>query len=258
MAEPGKYIYCIIACPESRTFDGLAIGQRERDGLIYTVCHNGLAAVVSDSAQKQYESTRHNMMAHQKALETVMREFTLLPVRFGTVTDSASPTQSIQKLLSSRGEEFQRHLKDIEGKVELGLKAFWRDEKAIFDEILAENSTIRRLRNSLADKPPQAIRFDGISLGQMVQEALGRKRTQEAASILSPLRTITPRIRESQASVDRMVVNAAFLVDKGQEQAFDQAIKQLDEKLGNRIVFKYVGPVPPYNFVNIVVNWDEL
>jgi len=258
MAELGKYLYCIIACPEPRTFDGLAIGQRERDGLIYTVCHKGLGVVVSDSPQKQYESTRHNMMAHQKALEMVMREFTLLPVRFGTVTDSASPAQSIQKLLSSRCEEFQRHLKEMEGKVELGLKAFWRDEKAIFEEILAENPDIRRLRNSLADKPPQVIRFDGISLGQMVKEALGRKRTQEAASILSPLRAIALRINESQTSVDRMVVNAAFLVDLGQEQAFDQAIKQLDEKLGNRIVFKYIGPVPPYNFVNIVVNWDEL
>lgn len=257
MTEQGKYIYCVIACDKDCTFDGLAMGGQ--DSMVYTVCHDGVAAVVSDSPLKQYESTRHNMMAHERALETIMREFTLLPVRFGTVADSAFPTQSIRKLLSTRYEEFQRLLKEMDGKVELGLKAFWRDEKAIFEDILAENSDIRRLRNSLAGKPPEAVRFDGISLGQMVKEALNRKKSQEAANILAPLRQIAHHnIKENETLLDRMIVNAAFLVEKSQEHDFDQAIRRLDEESGNRIVFKYVGPVPPYNFVNIVVNWEQL
>ena len=57
-----------------------------------------------------------------------------------------------------------------------------------------------------------------------------------------------------------MVVNAAFLVDRGREreEEFDRQVRKLDEELGHRCLFKYVGPVPPYNFVNIVVNWQEL
>ena len=256
MAEVGKYLYCIIPCQQDRTFDAVAIGSE--DGVVHTVCHKGLAVVVSGSPVKQYESTRRNMIAHEKVLETVMREFTLLPVRFGTITDSASPIENIQKLLSSRFEEFNRLLRDMEGKVELGLKAFWRDEKAVFEEIVNENADIRRLRNSLLGKPPEAIRFEGIPLGRMVKEALDRKRSQEAAKILLPLRPIAHRVRENDTLVDRAIVNAAFLVDGKREQDFDQAIRRLDEKLNNRVAFKYVGPVPPYNFVNIVVNWQEL
>ena len=53
-----------------------------------------------------------------------------------------------------------------------------------------------------------------------------------------------------------MVLNAAFLVEKANEAACDQAVQALDAEMGKRMMFKYVGPVPPYNFVNIVVQWD--
>ena len=256
MSEMGKYLYCIIPCSENRTFDADVIG--DGGGAVHTVPHNGLAAVVSDSPVTQYESTRRNMVAHERVLETVMREFTLLPVRFGTVTDSTAPVQDIQKLLGSRFEEFQKLLEDMEDKVELGLKAFWRDEKAIFEEIVAENGDIRRLRNSLSGKSPEATHFDRVRLGEMVKEALNRKRAKEAAKILLPLRRIAHSARENEALGDRMVVNAAFLVDKSKEPEFDQAVSKLDEQLGERVVLKYIGLAPPYNFVNIVVDWKEL
>jgi len=256
MAEMSKYLYCIIPCSENRTFDADVIGNG--GGVMHTVCHQGLAAVVSDSSVKQYESTRRNMMAHEKAIERVMKEFTLLPVRFGTVTDFTSPIQDIRKLVGSRFEEFQKLLQDMEDKVELGLKAFWRDEKAIFEEIVAENTDIRKLRNSLSGKSPEATHFDRVRLGERVKEALNRKRDKEAAKILLPLRGLAHSVRENDVLADRIVVNAAFLVDRSKEPDFDQAVSKLDEQFGGRIVFKYIGSAPPYNFVNIVVNWEEL
>ena len=256
MYEMGKYLYCIIPCSENRTFDADVIGNG--GGVVHTVCHQGLAAVVSDSPVRQYENTRQNMMAHEKAIEIVMKEFTLLPVRFGTITDSASPIQDIQKLLVSRFEEFQKLIQDMQDKVELGLKAFWRDEKAIFEEIVAENGDIRRLRNSLSGKSPEATHFDRVRLGEMVKEALNRKRAKEAAKILLPLRGITHSVRENEALGDRMVVNAAFLVNKSKEPEFDQVVGKLDEQFVERVAIKYIGSAPPYNFVNIMVDWKEL
>lgn len=256
MVEPGKYLYCIIPCPEERTFEVAAIGVEE--AVVHTLCHKGLAAVVSDSPVKEYECTRRNMMAHERVLETVMREYTLLPVRFGTVADSESPEEDIQKLLLSKFEELHRLLGDMEGKAEMGLKAFWRDEKAIFEEIVAENPEIRQLRHSLSRISINVGHFDRIRLGEMVKRALDQKRAKEAARILPPLRRIAHSVRENEVLVDRMVVNAAFLIDRGKEAEFDYEVGKLDEQLGQRLAFKYVGPAPPYNFVNIVVNWKEL
>src|SRR3990172_4042731 len=82
-ASVGKYLYCIILCPEEHTFEDVSpIGGAS--GLVHTVPCEGLAAVGSDSPLREYESTRTNMMAHERVQEGVMREFTLLPVRFGT------------------------------------------------------------------------------------------------------------------------------------------------------------------------------
>jgi hypothetical protein len=52
-----------------------------------------------------------------------------------------------------------------------------------------------------------------------------------------------------------MFLNAAFLVDKGREKEFDNRVDELERSYGDRVKFKYVGPVPPFNFVNIVVKW---
>jgi len=54
-----------------------------------------------------------------------------------------------------------------------------------------------------------------------------------------------------------MVLNAAFLVDEARQVEFDAAVERLDQEMGKRLIFKYVGPVPPYNFVNIVVTWED-
>ena len=255
MLQAAKYVYCIITCQGDRSFDAAPVGGN--GGQVYTICHEGLGLVVSDSAKTSYESTRSNMIAHQRVLETVMQESTLLPVRFGTVADAASPVESIHRLLHSRHDEFSQLLGDMEGKAEMGLKAFWMEEKSIYDEIVAESPEIRRLRHLLAAKPPEVARFEGVALGRMVKEALDRKRSQEAAKLLAPLRPIADRLQENNTLMDRMILNAAFLIQKSRGLEFDQAVEKLDEEHSSRIGLKYVGPIPPYNFVDIVVNWED-
>lgn len=256
MTQPQKYLYCIIPCAEERAFPEIApLGGGDEP--VHTINHSGLAAAVSDSLAPSYETTRANMLVHQRVLECVMQEYTLLPVRFGTITDGSSPLTDIERLLERRCQEFDQLLAEMAGKVELGVKVLWRDERAAFEEILAENPRLLRLRDSLEGKPPQATHFDRLRLGQMVKEALERKRAAEAASLLAPLRKVAHRVVENPILVDKIVVNAAFLIDRQGEAAFDHSISQLEETQGHRFAFKYIGPVPPYNFVNIVVNWRE-
>lgn len=258
MTEPKKYLYCIIACAEDRNFeDATPVGDAE--GLVHTVTHHNLAAVVSDSPMAVYEATRANMMAHQDVLERVMQEFTMLPVRFGTVaTPPPCSREQICKLLEKRHEEFSRLLGDLDGKVELGLKVHWRDKRAMFEDLLAENPDLRTFRDSLAGRPPAATHYDRIRLGELVEEALQRKRNGEATAMLAPLRKIARQTAENPLWADRMLVNAAFLVNKDMETAFDREISRIEEKVGPQFVLKYVGPIPPYNFVQVHVNWKEL
>lgn len=256
MGHLGKYVYCIVRCSERRVFDDIA--PIAANGPVHTLPHNGLAVVVSDSPENDYESTRANMLAHERVQERLLKDFTLLPVRFGTVARPPSPAEQMQRLLEKRFHEFDRLLTDMHGKVELGLKVLWRDEKAIFEELMVENAGIAKLHQSIAGRLPQSTYFERIRIGEMVKNALERKRSNEAHDVLTPFRRIACSTVENQIIVDRMIVNAAFLVDTSQEARFDQAVAKLDEESGSRVVIKYIGPVPFYDFVNVTVNWQEL
>lgn len=248
----GKYMYCIIRCPEPRQFATRGMG--ERGDIVHTVRFEDLAAVVSDSPVAEYESNRRNMMAHTLVLEEVLQTWDILPVRFGTVAPSAEAIQ--EKVLKRRFGELHGLLQEMAGRVELGLKAFWY-EQAIFQEIVAEDPAIRRMRDALAGRPPEASYYPRLQLGEMVEQAMWKKRAQDAERILSALRPLAVELREGKVLTDRMVLSAAFLVDRDRQQAFDGAVRKIDEDMGRRLIFRYVGPVPPYNFVSIVVSWQE-
>lgn len=251
-SSEGKYVYCIIRDSEPIQFTTLGIG--ERGDIVHTVHFKDLAAVVSDSPVIDYDQSRRNMMAHTKVLEEVMAQFAILPVRFGTVAPTLDAV--IEKVLKRRREELEGLLQEIDDRVELGLKAFWY-EKVIFQEVVEEHPTIRELRNGLMDRPPEETYYERIRLGEMIEAAMERKREEDAAKIIPRLRRLAYRSQINDPFTDRMVVNAAFLVDGEREAEFDQVIEQLDSEMGDRFMFKYVGPVPPYNFVNVVVHWDE-
>jgi hypothetical protein len=47
-----------------------------------------------------------------------------------------------------------------------------------------------------------------------------------------------------------MIMNAAFLVSRQHEGDFDNRVKRIGARYES-LNFKYTGPWPPYNFVNI-------
>lgn len=250
-ARPGRYMYCMIRSSESCQFSTLGIG--ERGDPVYTINFMGLAAVVSDSPIMEYDESRRNMMAHTIVLEEVMRQYPILPVRFGTVAPNAEAV--LEQVLKRRYGGLISSFEEVEHRVELGVKAFWFDE-VIFQEIVEQNPPIRTLRDSLKSRTAEETFYERIRLGEMIEAAMSKKRDEDYESILVPLRPLVYKTRANKIVTDRMVLNAAFLVDRNREPEFDEVMKQLDAKMGKRMMFKYVGPVPPYNFVNIIIHWD--
>src|SRR5437773_12546915 len=83
--EGGKYVYCIIRSERQREFGGIGIGGGQR---VYTVHHNDLAAVVSDTPIVIYDPTREDVSAHESVNETLMKEDTVIPMPSGPVFGS--------------------------------------------------------------------------------------------------------------------------------------------------------------------------
>ena len=241
-----RYLYCVIAGEEPRSFDVDGIGGK--GDKVYTLPFDGLSAVVSDSPEAEYDSTRRNLTAHMRVLETVMAERTIVPIRFGSV----APTRQAvyDTLLKPQRQAIDGLLVDLEGRVEMGLKAFWLDG-ILYTEVLAARPDIARLRDKLIGRSPDESYYERVKVGELLDTAISEKRAEEADALLNAIKPFAFRVLEQDARGEQTVLSVAMLVDRDKTDALDEAITKLDTANEGRLLFKLVGPTAPYNFVDL-------
>jgi hypothetical protein len=246
----GKYVYCIIRLDRSREFGEIGIGGGAR---VYTVHHKDLAAVVSDTPIVIYDPTRENVLAHEFVNETVMREFTLIPMSFGTVFRSE---KDVSALLSSTYNAFTEVLDKMQDKIEFGLKILWDRDKVVAN-LEQENDEIRRLKDEITRNAASSTYFARMQLGRLVEAAMEEASNRYVADVHDALKNCSVASRSNKVIGDRMILNAAFLVDRNDEKTFDERVKEISRKYEELLTFKYTGPWPPYNFVNIKLKLEK-
>jgi Gas vesicle synthesis protein GvpL/GvpF len=248
--DGGKYVYCIIHSDRQREFGTIGIGGGQR---VYTVAHRDLAAVVSDTPIVIYDPTRENVLAHEFVNETVMREHTVIPMSFGTVFRSED---DVSELLRSTYQAFTDVLDKMKDKIEFGLKVLWDREKVIAN-IERENDEIRRLKDEISRHTASSTYFARMQLGRLIEGALEEMSMRYVSDIHEALKPSAVASRSNKPIGDRMILNAAFLVDRSAERAFDERVKDTSFRYEDLLTFKYSGPWPPYNFVNIKLKLEK-
>jgi hypothetical protein len=251
VVEEGKYVYCIIKSPKSREFGQIGIG--DGTNVVYTVHFQELAAVVSDTPIRIYDPTRENVLAHEFVNETVMREYTVIPMSFGTLFRTE---EDIVELLKSTYRAFDDVLEKMKDKIEFGLKVLWDREKVIAS-IEEDNEEIRRLKDEINRNAQSSTYFARMQLGRLVESALEDAGNSYVRDIHESLKPAAVASRSNKPIGDRMILNAAFLVGREREREFDEAVKGISRKYEDLLTFKYTGPWPPYNFVNIKLKLEK-
>ena len=249
-AVDGKYVYCIIRLDKPKDFGSVGIGGGQR---VYTVHYRDLAAIVSDTPLVIYDPTREHVLAHEFVNETVMREFTVIPMSFGTVFRSED---DVTELLRSTYQAFSDVLDKMQDKIEFGLKVLWEREKVIAN-LERENDEIRRLKDEISRHTASSTYFARMQLGRLIDGALEEMSTRYIADVHDALKASAVASRSSKPIGDRMILNAAFLVDRAMEGSFDVRVRDLSRKYEALLTFKYTGPWPPYNFVNIKLKLEK-
>jgi Gas vesicle synthesis protein GvpL/GvpF len=239
----GKYVYCIVQSEGPLRFGPLGLGSDPAE--VHTVNYRDLAAVVSNTPMVVQDPTRENILAHQRVNETVMKNHTVLPMSFGTVFKTGD---DIVELLRSAYDAFTDVLSKMKDKFEFGLKVLWERE-AIIREIEDEDEDIRRLKGEISSQKGSTY-FARMQYGRLIDQALQARSERYVAEIFGALRDVSVASRSNKPIGDRMIMNAAFLVARDRELAFDARVKEIGQRY-DKLTFKYTGPWPPYNFVNI-------
>lgn len=250
--EGGRYVYGIVQTKTPLSFGKIGIGGAGEP--VYTVNHLDIAAVVSKTPVAIFDPTRENALAHEHVIETVMKNYTIIPMSFGTVfrTDD-----DIRQVLKSIYPSLKDVLNQMAGKIEFGLKVNW-DRDQIIEELKQHDEELRRFHQEIVRKQLQSTYFARMQLGRMIDKSLAERSTQYVREIYETLRGCCVASRDNQPIGDKMIMNAAFLVDRARESEFDAMVNKIARKYGKRLKFKYTGPWPPYNFVNIRLKLERV
>jgi hypothetical protein len=212
------------------------------------VRENGFSAVVSDAMRSQYDASRANIGAHERIVRQAFDRGDVLPMRFGSV---ARDDQTVQSFLRDKHDVLEKSLAELHGRAELALKVLW-DRDAVLREILTQNDEIRALRDAIRTRPEDETYDERVELGRLTSEALEQRRNDEVERILARLRPKAVAVDVKPGS-ETMVLNAAFLVDQRALEGFDEEVSTVSREMSDRLTFRYLGPLPPYSFVNIAV-----
>jgi hypothetical protein len=244
MSGQGEYIYGIVEEPRLRRFSFTGVGEAD----VYTLNHQKIAAIVSDTEFSEIDPTRKNVQAHTLVQDELLKEYTLLPMGFGMVSASED---EVRVLLEKNYEGLTSELNRLADMIEVELKIYW-DQETVIKEIQGENQELSRLKTKIkASSSPGEIRNLMIEAGRLVENIVVDWKNRYAEEVYTVLQELSCEAKMNNPVGLKNLLNASFLIEKSRENAFKEQVFKLDAKFQGKVNFKYIGPMPPYNFVDI-------
>ncbi|MBM7095650.1 GvpL/GvpF family gas vesicle protein [Bacillus sp. H-16] len=249
MSKEGVYMFGAIETEEAQTFEKVKLAGEHRR--VYTIPYKGLSMVVTNAPVQIYEPSRQNLKAHQDTVAAVMKQFTIIPMSFGNVLESE---KDVKILLTKLSPQFNEIFPRIRGKMEVGLKLIGKKE---WIENSAQNEpAMKKLQTNVKGKNAEAGYYDRIKLGEAARNFMTKLQMTFDQEVFQPLAEVADAAKNNEAISERMLINAAFLIDKEKEAEFDALVNEFHEEWGDRVDFKYTGPWPAYNFINLKIKAD--
>ncbi len=226
------YAYAIDACagtvPYVEGFHGRAV---------HGVTAGGLRAAVSDGCEAPPQPTEPNLWTHERVVDALMRERTVLPMRFGTVLADAA---EIRSLLRERQDELQAALARVDGAIELGVRGAWRDA--------ADTRRDPSAAPAGADTPGVSPAPAGADYMASLVER--RRRAQELADLVDePLRALSRDSTRRILVSPNLPLSGAYLVSRERLDEFQARVDRLEREIDGAAIV-CTGPWAPYGFTD--------
>jgi Gas vesicle synthesis protein GvpL/GvpF len=216
---------------------------------VETVSDGELAALTSRVESTRVRAKRRDLLRHSQVLAAALERGTVLPLRFGVVFESEEAL--VDGFLRPRRDELAALLRGFEGRVELTVRAYY-EEGAILAEIVRDSPRIARLREETRRGSDAATYPLKVELGERVAGELQKRTQRDRKALLDRLRPFVLDQEVDQEPIEHQVIRASFLVERAHVSAFDAVMDEIAREHAGRIRLKYVGPLAPHSFVNVV------
>jgi len=212
--------------------------------------HDGLAAIAREVPLSEFgedalplrlndrEWLEANVLAHEDVLHGFL-ETGVVPLRFGAIYRD---TRDVERMLEARSAFFRSALERLRGRVELGVKAWLvtpADPAASTGPAVGGRAYLERRRDQLTAARERVERATAL-----VADAHRRLLEVAVDGLVN-----RPQAQELTGRSDQMVLNAAYLVPRGDEEVARTLARLGPSSAGEGVEFELTGPWPPYNFV---------
>ncbi|MBI1867370.1 MAG: GvpL/GvpF family gas vesicle protein [Methylocystis sp.] len=237
----GLYIYAI-----GRSGEGdLPVLQGILDQPAYWLDAGSLGAVVSDCPIDSVRAERRHIAAAQRVLAALNAKSDILPMAFGTVTESEA---DLRRFLDAHYDVLKAQLQRISGAIEMSLRLSLEVPDPI--AYLVERTPAllaARERTFHGRKPPS---YDAkIRLGQMFDDALRQYREARTAQVMAVVGAACAEVIALPVREEKDIANLAALVSRSGVDRFEAAVHASAAQIDEDLAFSIGGPWPPHNFV---------
>ncbi|MFE4001718.1 GvpL/GvpF family gas vesicle protein [Nocardioides sp. YIM B13467] len=207
---------------------------------------DGLRVLVSD-VDADSRVLREDLMAHAHTLEAVATLGTVLPMQFGVEMPDDDTVR--HELIESRGDEIRPLLERFDGLLQLTVSVDLIEQEAL-REALRRDPDLVALRDEVRRASPQERHSAEVRLGEAIAAALDVLRAGVGDGVVDQL---APTARAVSLGEVRGALQAAeifLLVERDRQSEVDATVTTLREDLAPLASLRYVGPQPPYAFLD--------
>jgi hypothetical protein len=244
MSTPGKYLYGFVEGDFQLAGELLGLANAP----VHSIRLEDIAAIVSDHPVEKLSLLRKNVEPHHRVIREISAQSTLIPATFGHISDN---DEQIRAVLRVNHTEIREELRRLLGKAEMGVKLVW-DVDNIFDFLVGADRELRSRRDRVFGKSRPTME-DKLELGAFFDKLHKRERERLSNQIVEALRPVAGEFRMNPPADEKVVLNAAFLIERAREKEFEEALYRAANLFDSNFALDYNGPWPPYNFVRLTL-----
>jgi hypothetical protein len=254
-AEPGegRYVYSVVDTGATVALGAIGLGDSE----VYTIPHNGIAAVVHRCTAQPYSTedvprAREWVMTHNYVIDIATRRFgTVLPFSFNAIAKGGD--EVVTRWLGENHGLFKKELERVRGKSEYTIQVFYDHEK---------------LTRTLAGGPAAgAQKTAGTSKGSAylmqrrnelkLKDAITGHVEKLSAEIYDRVRALTDDIKKEDRPGFvpekyqglRQALSLTCLAPEGHVEGIGAILEEYDNMEG--LAIRFTGPWAPFSFISL-------
>lgn len=217
------------------------------DQPVYAVACGELAALVSDCRLPAVRPERKHVTASQAVLASLNQRFDLLPMAFGTLSQSRA---ELEGFLERQQERLAAVLRHVAGVVEMGVRLSL-DVTDPIGYLVERSAELKAARERMFRRHRTPTHDEKIRLGQLCAGVLQRHREQRSNELRAMIAPVCAELRDLPARGEAEIANLAVLVPRAGLSRFEAAVADALARFDDDYALGVSGPWPPHNFVQL-------